>query len=101
MDGVHPRINVDAGKWGATVAVLRGLRRLEVGWMDDYMVPALSALTGLTSLHLGLRTGPLLLPVCCDVAACPSLTLTPTPTPTPNPIPYPNPNPKPKSNQRS
>ncbi len=90
LDGVHPRINVDAGKWGATVAVLRGLRRLEVGWMDGDMLPALAALTGLTSLHLGLRTGPPLLPVCCDAAACPTLTLNPNPQrQTPTPIPQP------------
>ena len=60
MRGFHQQDHpaVDTGivpQWGETVRMLRGLRSLKIGSIAKQMLPALSALTGLSSLDLGIR----------------------------------------------
>ena len=55
LRGIHHSADLDTAEWGATVSALRGLRHLWLSSMDEEMLPALAALTGLTSLHLGIR----------------------------------------------
>ena len=55
LHGIHARAHLDVTSWDATVSALHGLRHLTLGWVDEEMLPALSALLGLSSLRLGVR----------------------------------------------
>jgi len=67
LQGLYPPVGMDPGQWAATVSALRGLRHLKLGLIDDRLLPALSALTSLTLLHLGIRHREDLSPVRCWV----------------------------------
>jgi len=67
LQGLYPSVHMDPGQWAATISALRDLRHLKLGLIDDRSLPALSALTGLTLLHLGIRHREDLSPVRCWV----------------------------------
>ena len=68
--GIHHSAVLDTAEWGATVSALRGLRQFRLGLLDEEMLPALSALTGLTSLRLGIRHVLDSSLVCVGVSGC-------------------------------